>query len=1255
MSSSRPGAGSDPLTPGELFDDRYAIVSLLGRGGMGAVYRARDQQAADGDDASEGDVALKVLRPERMEPVVVEGLRIEFSVLACLRHPNLVRVHRYAVSDTGMPYLVAERVDGIDLRRATQERPPADLLWHAHGILLGLDHLHRRGYVHQDIKPSNILVQGAHGPIGEQRAKIADLGLAAAVGHDPGDLIAGTVPYLSPERLVGAPADPRSDLWALGISLWACATGRLPHRPSTIREAMGNLRGKPIPPLRDMCADAPAALEEVVQRLLAPGLDDRFRDATGALEAVERAFRRMGAQPPRAGTREAVADAALVGRGEALEIARHVFSHHRGAGPRALAFIGPRGSGRSRLLREIATTAQLAGTRVLFVPQGVGLSPWRSGLQPAAAADVQTAEDVVVAYVSHLAEQEAIVVVDDIEARDAVARSILGRLASALAGLEVLHPSGLVVAMDAETPGLDALDDTELLRHVLQPLSADDLAALCQSALAGTVSEEVSEAVQRATGGNPAAVVGRLRHMLDVGALRRIGGRWQLVHEALSALESPEAMADPRLAALSPPSRELLAVAALLGPAGSRLPLPVAREVMADPGPSMAAAIDQLCAQQIARLERRGIGDAAALVLTSEQVRQAIADDVDNRRRRETHAALLEALSRAEHGAPDSILCRHALGAGQPERALELASAAMDRALAQGDALVAMSVASVGREAAAHVGAEALRDLELRYARALLILGRPGEVQDVARRLSERWPDDLEVALVQLQATILAGDPNGATRALARAREISNRPALAPAVAVELDIAEMDKAALLSEREAAFARGEAALQRMRHSPDTQEVLRLRARVHATASMVALDGLQLDRARTEAEQAEALYEQAGDEAGMAQMEYRLATISDAGGDPAALLTHIERGEALAERCGRRNVLARLTMMRGAMFTLRGRYDEAATTLMEAERQGRVSGTTRVVSAAIGNRVVVHRCQGLFGSALRTAMRSLAFKERLGDRVGRLTTLCNLSTVYLKLYDVRSAAGVLRRVLALSRQVGNRELGRLYYGWLCLLRGDIPGALQWLRRIRESFGGQTRRYGGELVIVEALALQATGDTAGALALLETASSDSLKQHRAYDHAWAQLERGMILGGQHGLSALRESAAVASRAGARGLAWRGWAGLGRLELARGDTGEGRRSLARAAEILDAVMANLPRRHVRRYVEAPAHRELVALIRSTPAPSSPARDLPAGDDGSTLLAGDAPAAATRTVTEVTVAADSADEAEAGDGGDAL
>lgn len=263
------------LHPGEVLAGRYRLAEEVGRGGMGVVYRAKDEHLGI-------CVALKVLRPELSDdPRLVERFRREILAARQVTHRNAVRIHDIG-QDGDLLFLTMDFVEGLSLqallrkeRRLAPERA-ADI---ARQLALALEAAHEAGIVHRDLKPANVLIE----PSG--RACISDFGLARSPGdHDltRTGMIVGTPAYLSPEQAHGAPVDLHSDLYALGLLLFEMLTGKLPTpEKSSASQATGAAD------LRALGSDVPPYLRVLVGQLLQPDPARRFQSAREVVAALD--------------------------------------------------------------------------------------------------------------------------------------------------------------------------------------------------------------------------------------------------------------------------------------------------------------------------------------------------------------------------------------------------------------------------------------------------------------------------------------------------------------------------------------------------------------------------------------------------------------------------------------------------------------------------------------------------------------------------------------------------------------------------------------------------------------------------------------------------------------------------------------------------------------------------------------------------------------------------------------------------------
>ena len=214
------------FAPGEILAERYRIIGLLGRGGMGEVYRADDLKLGQ-------PVALKFL-PRRFasDKDRLDRFYAEVRIARTVSHPNVCRVYDVGEID-GQQYLSMEYVDGEDLASLLKRigrLPPDKALEISRELCAGLAAAHDRGVLHRDLKPSNVMVDG------RGRARITDFGLAVAADAQPDGEVSGTPAYMAPEQLAGKGASTRSDVYALGLVLYELSTGKKAFDGATLAE-----------------------------------------------------------------------------------------------------------------------------------------------------------------------------------------------------------------------------------------------------------------------------------------------------------------------------------------------------------------------------------------------------------------------------------------------------------------------------------------------------------------------------------------------------------------------------------------------------------------------------------------------------------------------------------------------------------------------------------------------------------------------------------------------------------------------------------------------------------------------------------------------------------------------------------------------------------------------------------------------------------------------------------------------------------
>ena len=262
----------------------YQFKGILGRGGMGTVYR--------GSHNDTGELhAVKVLAPTYAHDPHFRGrFESEIKALIQLNHPNIVRLLSYGQED-GMLFFAMELVEGNSLFHMQKKGHSFDwreILSIARGVSLGLRHAHDRGIIHRDLKPGNLLMaDSADG--GPSLVKITDFGIAKQFGAslNTGENVLGTMDFMSPEQAKGEPVTFKSDLYSLGTVMFTLLSGRPPFTANSVEESLRNLTRVPAPRISSMVPNVPEELDELIRRLMAKQPDKRIHTAQALLYQID--------------------------------------------------------------------------------------------------------------------------------------------------------------------------------------------------------------------------------------------------------------------------------------------------------------------------------------------------------------------------------------------------------------------------------------------------------------------------------------------------------------------------------------------------------------------------------------------------------------------------------------------------------------------------------------------------------------------------------------------------------------------------------------------------------------------------------------------------------------------------------------------------------------------------------------------------------------------------------------------------------
>jgi ABC-type transport system substrate-binding protein len=702
---------------GTRLADRYELLSELGRGGMGVVYRARDPLLSR-------DVAIKLITPDHLSKESEERFQREAQVVAQMDHPSIVPIHDFGRHE-GSLFFVMPVVAGTTLRRLIREGSLrlGEVLDIGIQVAAALDYSHARGIVHRDIKPENLMIE--RDGDGSIRARVMDFGLARADSENrltkTGTLV-GTVAYFAPEQVTSARGDGRTDIYALGTVLFECLAGQAPFMGET-QSVLYRIVHEVPPSLRDLGADVSDALEAVVLSCLEKDPAKRPERGAQLAEALRRYRSTLHEDDF---TRSVLVDASrmlqrpagapFVGREKESALLQKRL-HAAVAGECQLALVaGEPGIGKTRLLDELANLAKARKIPVLrgrFVeqdrafayqgfcelvqdyfktkesPSGPDKSPDLSDLAPELVALFPVLGEIPELHASGpraAKPPEDRIAIFELFARTLIRVAggkplvlLLENLHGAEASIEALQyvvrrlgPTPALVVGSYRQTEIDKrhplaklvesfADDPRFTHLTLGPFSRSDYAEYVKTVVGGAhLGAGVSDRLFEATEGNPFFTKELVRSLLDSGGIGaddtgalQLSGATGISSEALPA--TIQQAVEKRVERLPEDLRDVLSTASVLGRSFDFRDLESLSEKEAD----LEDAIDRLVREGLLEEERESRGDR--LAFSSGIVRDVLYAAFSRRKRRSLHRRYAELLEkrfqgRLERVSPELVL-----------------------------------------------------------------------------------------------------------------------------------------------------------------------------------------------------------------------------------------------------------------------------------------------------------------------------------------------------------------------------------------------------------------------------------------------------------------------------------------------------------------------------------------------------------------------------------------------------------------------
>jgi signal transduction histidine kinase/tetratricopeptide (TPR) repeat protein len=1130
--------------------ERYKLLERLGAGGIGVVHRALDR-------ATGREVAMKIMP----RPRGGTNLRDEFVALARLRHRNVVSVLDYGLTDAGQEYFTMELVLGPPLAEAAAVEgavAPAAAGWPTFfalmdGVLDALAFVHARGMIHADIKPTNILIDGAAlATEPAAAARLADFGLAAAIDDPAARAARGTIAYAAPEAWAGR-ADMRSDLYALGVVMYELVTGDRPFAGTSAREVLtAQQRGAPRDPRRDH-PELPAALAELIVALCDPAPGARPQSADEVRTRLSEVARASGvaavsAPVPSDHAAPAVFGGPMIGRDRELADLERAWRDARAGRGGAVLVTGEEGMGVSRLVAELALRVQLDGGTVHRASATAGGGPW-AGLDTIARALIATTGDrwlvddssrgmglrrALTPLVAERSEIESdgagtrwaaaealcdlavvaasdhatVLVVDDVHAAST-------QVADALSYLARAAPEASLLVVLAARRGAGDEELVERLATAVKssarglhlhvpPLDRSQITQLAAAAVGADLAARVADDLHRATGGNPGHALRALGAMVTDGQIHRARGAWVADRDLVVPMP-PNALdaARARVAQLTSWSRVVLTTAAAL-------PESFDREVV-------SAALGQTAAQtdrpgQIADGGLASPPTWSPLATAGELGRDTDAAGTDT-----VDAALAEAVAaRILHADPTAGTFRFAhaelaASLGAELTAAERRSVAVRAAenleerrrggehvpparlarilLAAGQAEIGLQWVDTAIESATAAG-------DTRGALALAIDAFPfageGRVAALAERIGDLASAVSDSTLALHHYELAFGiTPAGAAGAASKVR-------------LALAIAEIQR------RRGASETALATLMQALATARTERLVSAEARCHQRIGWVLMYASDYKAATEHAMAGLAIARANDDRRAAAELARLAAAIAIYQADTRRALALLDEALRDADLAGDQRLRAGVLHEIGRAAIHAGEYKRAIDALGQAVSCADATGDVEQRSRSLNNLGAANYHVGDWPSARLAWERFRRLCERMGDQSELQGALNNLGWLYRELGMLADARASLDRAAEVGLVTGNAHVTAIVLanrGELEMREGDLAGARERYERALAEF----QRLGNREDIIETRRRLAELELA--VGRIDDALSRALEVAREARDAGVRIEEGIL----------------------------------------------------------------------------------------------------------------------------------------------
>lgn len=1018
-----------------LVGRRYILQEMLGRGGMGAVYRATDRLTGQ-------QVALKqVLTDESLLATagtnasslsIRVALAHEFQTLASVRHPHIIPVLDYGFDEEKQPYFTMSLLEKPQLfthfGRSKSIQQKLQLLLE---MLQALAYLHQRGIIHCDLKPENALVTPDDG------VRVLDFGLATLQDQrrtNDQDILGGTLTYMAPEVMQGMSVSVAADLYAVGIMAYELFAGHYPFEYSNISQLIQHTLYT-VPDVSKLDVDYEIA--EVIRKLLAKEPAERYANAYEVIEALSKAAGQAIPTETTAIRESYLQTARFLGREAEMSQLRAALKTAIGGSGSAWLISGETGVGKSRVNEELRIQGLVQGAVVL---RGQGVSGgglpyqvWREPLRRLILiSDLDDLDAGILKDIVPDIEQLLGRPIPGVVALEGTAyqQRLIGTIASLfqrqktpiLLLLEDLQWTGesldilkvinnlvkdlplMVVAnyRHEERPQLaEELSDMRLIK--LERLTRSDIEALTVSIMgdAGRLPA-INNLLMKETGGNVFFLIEIVRVLAEeVGRLQDIG-RMSIPHHVFAG--GIQQAITRRLNRVPDDARSLLRIAAA---AGRDLDLKLLQRIAGQDDLEDWLTICSNCAV----LEVQD----GQWHFPYDQLRQALLNDLPQPEQAKLYRQIAETIEAMYPDVPEQalVLVNYWRSAGDHTKELFYARRAGEYSLK----------------------ISALSDAVLNFRRALELLPE----------INPQDEDDLRAdLLIKLGESLkYTGDYNAAHEHLAEALELRRKNGDQPGIAQAL-LGLGDVVSFQGDLPGAVAFSQQALRVYQE----QNVKRGVARATSQLGRILTQQGEYDEAIRYLEDSLAISRSLQDVEGIAITINNLGTVAFQRGDHASARRYFDETLTMSRTSGERRKVAVASMNLGSVAGMTQDFAGATRYFEEALRIGREIGERRIVAMSIDNLGYLASLQHDYAMAIRYLEESLELAREIGNRQGMATSLLNLGHVSKTMEQTDDAVKYYHQALALAREINAYPTILETLTGLAEVTPDLPQALNWL---------------------------------------------------------------------------------------------------------------------------------------------------------------------------------------------------------------